>query len=408
MRKLLPLLLVPAFLFMGSCSQEFSDDLSGEIPVVESPTRSLFAEDDGSPRLSGMPGVQVSTLLAAANVYECTDTMGRVNITPEQYAEIKVFTDDLVKDCSTDLSKIRTCFTWVHKNVEYSHSDNDPYAVFRDRKAVCQGYANLYFVMLHSQGIPVIVTNGYLDPLGGHAWNYAYDSKNNKWFVADPTNELFYSMQKFSDYENLLIPYSLDVLLYKDSGCWYDYNECHLNICNIDSEESSFVVPFSVNGIRVTSLSPTVQLPSTLRELYIGKNIETLGESYLGLYHNAPSLEYIHIDSENQFLTSYLGIVYRANDNFPYLIPAAMKCVELMPMETIYKNTVYCHKGVEVVIVPPGVKKIEAWAFEQCPNLKIAYVPEGVEISNSAFMSVHPDFKIIRGDYTNIPEIKAD
>ena len=119
-------------------------------------------------------------------------------------------------------------------------------------------------------------------------------------------------------------------------------------------------------------------------------------------------LEYIHIDSENQFLISYLGIAYRAGDNFPYLIPAAMKCVELMPMETIYKNTVYYHKGVEVVIVPPGVKKIEAWAFEQCPNLKIAYVPEGVEISNSAFMSVHPDFKIIRGDYTNIPQIKAD
>lgn len=85
-----------------------------------------------------------------------------------------------------------------------------------------------------------------------------------------------------------------------------------------------------------------------------------------------------------------------------------MKCLEMMPVETIYKNTVYRHNGVEVVIIPPGTKSIEDWAFEFCPNLKIAYIPDGVSVAKNAFSGVHPDFVIIRGDYTNIPQIKED
>jgi hypothetical protein len=85
-----------------------------------------------------------------------------------------------------------------------------------------------------------------------------------------------------------------------------------------------------------------------------------------------------------------------------------MKCVELMPMEKIYKNTLYDHSGVEVLIVAPGTKKIEAWGIEKCPNLKIAYVPKDVEIDKNAFADVHSSFLIIRGDYTNIPEIRED
>ena len=77
-------------------------------------------------------------------------------------------------------------------------------------------------------------------------------------------------------------------------------------------------------------------------------------------------------------------------------------------MKTIEKNTVYRHNGVEVAIVAPGTKNIEAWAFEQCPNLRVAYVPVGVEIADNAFAGVHPDFKIVRGDFTNIPDIKED
>jgi hypothetical protein len=49
--------------------------------------------------------------------------------------------------------------------------------------------------------------------------------------------------------------------------------------------------------------------------------------------------------------------------------------------------------------------RIEAYAVENCPKLRRAYVPEDTEIAPNAFYSVHPDFEIIRGDLTCIPEI---
>ena len=89
-----------------------------------------------------------------------------------------------------------------------------------------------------------------------------------------------------------------------------------------------------------------------------------------------------------------------------------MKTVELMPIEVIYKNTIYDHPGVEAIIFAPGTKRIENWAIENCPNLKVAYVPEDAEVAPNAFgtlgRDVHRDFQIVRGDYTNIPQIKAD
>ena len=32
-----------------------------------------------------------------------------------------------------------------------------------------------------------MVVNGWLDPLGGHAWNYV--NCDGKWYVSDPTNK---------------------------------------------------------------------------------------------------------------------------------------------------------------------------------------------------------------------------
>ena len=409
MRKtLLPLFALATLLFV-SCSNDNSEFLSAPSVVApEEPTRSLFPEDDGAPRLSGTFAEQANTLLAQVNVAECTDTMGRINITPEQYAEIKAFTDDLVAECTSQFAAARKCYTWVCENIKYEYTDNDPYPVFKNRTGICQGYSNLLFVMLHSQGIPSLITNGYLNPVGGHAWNYVYCA--NKWYVADATNSKFHSTSRIDDFKNTLMPYSFDAVLYKENGCWFDYNERQLNICKVESDESIFTVPFSVKGIRVTSFNPSIDLPSNIREVYIGKNIETLGENSVGLVNKAPGVEYIHVDPENDYLASYLGAVYlkSGSDYQLYVIPQAMKCLEMMPVETIYKNTVYRHNGMEVVIIPPGTKSIEDWAFEYCPNLKIAYIPDGVSVAKNAFSGVHPDFVIIRGDYTNIPQIKED
>ena len=230
-----------------------------------------------------------------------------------------------------------------------------------------------------------------------------------KWYVSDPTNNGSWLIDAVSSYAHLL-PSSFDVVLAKENGIWYNLSEYQLNICHVAEGEDEFVVPFSINGYQVTSFNPSMPIASNIRQINIGKNITTLGENYVGLEHYADNVEYIEVDPENTTFASYLGVVYRkAGGDFQLThIPSAMKCVELMPMNTVYKNTIYNHKGVEVLIIAPGTKNIEPWGIENCPNLKIAYVPEDVEIANNAFYNVHSDFQIIRGDYTNIPQIKED
>lgn len=412
MKKILLLSIVSAVFALGSCSSDEEQELQTPSVSVDNneATRAQFAEDDGKKVLSGAPYVQARNLinkLQADYIAEMTDTLGRANITPEQYAEIQEFTEKLVAGLTTQKDKYTRCFNWIVQNVKYEYTDNDPYAVFKNLTGVCQGYANLLFIMLHSIDIPAFVCNGILNPIGGHAWNYVYC--DGKWYVSDPTNNGSWILAATSSYSHLL-PSSFDVVLAKNNGVWFNYTEYNLNICSVESDDAVFIVPFSALGYQVTSFSPTVPLNPNIKQINIGKNIKSLGEGYIGLSYNAPNVEYVEVDPENTTFASYLGVVYRKNGSEFQLtyIPAAMKCVELMPMETMYKNTIYNHNGVETLIIAPGTKKIEPWGVEKCPKLKIAYVPEDTEIANNAFTGVHPDFQIIRGDYTNIPEIRED
>jgi hypothetical protein len=51
---------------------------------------------------------------------------------------------------------------------------------------------------------------------------------------------------------------------------------------------------------------------------------------------------------------------------------------------------------LETLIVPAGTSKIEAFAIENCPNLRKAYVPSATTIEENAFSGVHSTFQIIR------------
>lgn len=421
MKKTLLFTLLAAAFSFTACNDDdsqFENPQAPQLPGFEI-SRATFPTDDGSPKATGTPAEVASNLLSKADVAFCTDTVGHMDITDAQFNEIKVFTSKLVADCETEYKIYETCFKWITSNIKYGtiyedgsgYVDNNPYPVFTKKFAVCQGYANLLFTMLRSQGVPVLVTNGILNGYGvygGHAWNYV--NCDGTWYVSDPTNGGSFGMLAYGKYAHLL-PQSIDAILYVENGCKFNYTGYNLNVCAVENTTASeFVVPFSVKGYRVTSFNPSSPLPASIKDIYLGKNIETIGESdnIIGLKQYAPNVENIHVDPANTSLASYMGALYRKNgDELQlYFIPAGMKCLELMPMEVIGKNTVYDKKGIEVAIIAPGTKKIENWAFEQCPNLRIAYVPEDVEVEKKAFADVHPDFQIIRGDYTNIPEVR--
>lgn len=375
---------------------------------VEAPQ---FPTPDNSKELTYSPGwdnnktklaKNANDLLLKAGI-ECTDTMGRVVITDEEYQEIKVFTDELVKGLSTQKAIYDKCFNWICSNIKYNNKysdgsvvDNNAYPVFKTKTGICQGYANLLHVMLHSQGVPVLVTNGYI-PEGGHAWNYV--NCDGVWYVSDPTNGRYRPMSEYSSYCGTFMPTSLDVVLFKENGLWYNYTEARLNLCRIESDDNVVVVPYSVQGFRISLFNPEYVSPN-VKELYVGENIESFADLSLGfpigLKTNAPSLEYIHVSPDNKNFKSYEGAVYNKADNSIVVIPTAMKSLKLLPVEKLDKETVKSISGIEELYIAEGTKSVEAYAVSDCPKLKVAYIPEDTEVSSAAFYNVHKKFQIVR------------
>ena len=363
------------------------------IKAIVQPSAS-FAKDDGSVTHSS-PAKLVAELLTKAGP-EIIKGLGYISITEKEYQEIKDFTDQLVKEVEKPFDIYSTIFKWVVTNVKYTNGvNNDPYPVFKNGQGVCQGYANLLSVMLYSQNIPVFLANGMLNPIGGHAWNYVYI---DQWYVSDPTNNGHFLMSDLSSYAHL-IPLQLDVNLFEDELFIFNFNEGHLNLRAVKKSDKQLIVPFSTNGFQVTSFNPDTELPSNIEEIYIGKNIQTLGESLIGLNIHAPSIKHAFVDTANPKMESYGQVVYR--NSFTYYVPASATIIQFKDYETIGKNILHKHPKVETVVIQQGTKKLEAYAFEDCPNLQKAYIPEETIVDTNAFYGVHNNFKIIRGIVKN-------
>ena len=353
-----------------------------------------FAKDDGS-TIYDSPTKLVADLLIKAGP-EIIKGLGYITITEKEYQEIKEFTDQLVKGVKKPFDIYSTIFKWVTTNVEYTNGvNNNPYPVFKNLQGVCQGYANLLSVMLHSQKIYAFIANGILNPVGGHAWNYVYI---DQWYVSDPTNNGHFLMSDPSSYTHL-VPLQLDVNLFEDEKFVFNFYEGHLNIREVKESGKQLRVPFSTNGFQVTSFNPDTELPSNIEEIYIGKNIQTLGESLIGLDIHAPSVKYAFVDTSNQKMESYGQVVYR--NAFTYYVPAAATIIQFKDYDTLGKNILKGHNKVETVVIQAGTKKLEAYAFEDCLNLQKAYIPKETIVDNNAFYGVHNNFKIIRGIVKN-------
>ena len=406
--------LLPLCLGLGlttSCSSNDDEEwmlVNNDQPEYEKfETMSMFPEKDSSTKLSGNIARKVSKLLdiVGPSIGESLPRMmlNMGDITDEQYAEIKTFTDELVADLNNDLEKYNAIFKWITTNVKYGMADNRPYEVFISKKGVCQGYANLLNVMLNTQNIPVVNVNGWLDPLGGHAWNYVY--VNRGWRVSDPTNNGQFTISNYNDYKHLQ-PWSVDMDIFPTDSTVCSFYDELFNLTRVRKADDVMVVPYSLGGITLACFSPDSLLPANVKEIYIGSNIESLGETMIGLNTYAPNVERVYVDPANKKLEEYKGIVYAKSGSKLLYIPNGLKVVEILPVPVIEKNYIAYLDGVEELIIPAGVNEICAYAIEDCPNLKKAYVPEGVVIDDHAFYGVHADFEIVRKDLTCIPEIK--
>lgn len=409
-RKLTPWLVACTLATVGTVAACSGDiDMPGEAAtaidgtgqVVESP--SFFPVDDGARLLTGTTvAAKLRTLMLKVDPQKCLNISNQV-ITQAQYDEIKDTVDLYLAVPGDPKATYDRIFRWITTNVKFDYGQSgpvgspDPYEVFKNKRCVCQGFANILRVMLHTQGIPCVGVNGFLKgPFDqGHAWCYAY--LGNAWFVSDPTNGFQYPMTSVTSYENTLEPTSVDVPLFEENGFSYTFRDEALTLIGVEKCAQDYLtVPFSVSGFQVTSFCPLTPLPANVRTLYIGKNIQMLGNAFMGLLDNAPNVETVEVDADNRYMASEGGVVYRPRaSKTPYYVPNGIRRVQLRAQTTIGKNVLVGLPRLEEVVISEGTQLVSAYAIEACPSLKRVYVPETAELDPDAIYNCGDDVEVV-------------
>lgn len=414
MKKTLPffcaLLCASAFL---SCSTQMDDmQLAVSADQVETGSSNsdhFFPVEDDAVQLKGTYHEKATELLLTGDP-KLGLSLYDTKITEEQYQEIKTYTDNIVKGLTSEKAIYDAIFLWIHKNITYKESDNDPYAVFKNRTAICQGYSNLLKVMLTSQGIPAVSANGFVWGGMGHAWIYTY--VDNVWYLSDPTNNTTFQVSDPKCNEDKFEPYFLEYAVYEDDNCLVEFSGGELTLVKVKKGDAKFTVPYSVKGYVLTAFNPESEIPETVKEIYIGKNINSISyQGLIGLRTFGTSIEQVHIDPANPKLEEYEGVVYlkEGDTTIPHYIPNQIKRIVLKPNKIYGKGIVVGHQNVEEIVFPEGVEVITDYAVENCQSLKRIYVPENVVLGKRAFYNVPQDCEVIREKTeTGIPTITID
>lgn len=400
MKNQLLFLLLLSFFF--SCQKQQEKETTQPTPVVPNPSSqtSLFVSDDGTKPLNGTFAEIFQQILKKVDS-KYLSTGYNPSLTEAQWKEIKDETDKL-SVAGNQEKTFRNIFSWIYKSLKYDLSDNEAYAVFKNKRAVCQGYANLLKIMLRTQNIPCVIVSGNLKQGGlrgndtplGHAWNYV--QINGKWLVSDPTNNGIFEIENVQSYKHLE-PLYVDIIVNEDENYVYTYREGFLSLQEVKKAKGERLsVPFSTMGFQINAFNPLKAIPQPIKEIYIGKNILSLGENIIGLKDFGTHIEKISIDPQNPNLEEYKNIVYKKGQETPHFIPQKSKIIELKPIEKVEKGIILNHNSVTEIIFPKNTKHIGAYAVEKCPKLNVVRASTSTEIDKNAFWECGDNLKIVR------------
>jgi hypothetical protein len=135
----------------------------------------------------------------AANAYTVIDKHA-LAATPEDEASLERLATYLAWPCKTDKEKARAIYRWITDRIVYNmvgfkkndFGDSSPEAVLKNRKAVCDGYANLFVDLSARCGVKAVKLTGNYNGrdrvpgqvfFGTHAWNAV--QWDGKWWLID-------------------------------------------------------------------------------------------------------------------------------------------------------------------------------------------------------------------------------
>lgn len=251
--------------------------------------------------------VDVLQQLDEADARQYAMQLGQVTLSDEGRQMFQELADGWCAGLTTDEEKTRQIFTMMQRNlVQAGGGDQSPEQVWADGGGICQGWADLLKVFLHSQGIPCFGANGYVNPTEdyydglAHAWTFAFI--DGEWYLADamwgtfrPCSEVdaWGADRKDAQTGNIYQPQFINVVMAEDGNFRYNFDR-GVNIYGIlPGSGSEVTVPDvceELGGLEVTSFNLMEMVPDEVQAIRLGTNISYLGEEETNLDNGCPNL----------------------------------------------------------------------------------------------------------------------
>jgi tetratricopeptide (TPR) repeat protein len=112
------------------------------------------------------------------------------NVPDSQATDIQLLVSYLTQHCKTETEKARAFYAWITYHIDYDWetfqqkaiNDQSAEKILRARKAVCEGYANLFRALCIAAKIPCEVVNGYAKS-ADYQIGMPIDEPNHSWNV---------------------------------------------------------------------------------------------------------------------------------------------------------------------------------------------------------------------------------
>ena len=337
----------------------------------------------------------------------------------------------------TDYQKIKAIYDYICSNITYDYDNlyNDSYtlkhssyAALINKKAVCQGYASLFYRLALEAGIDARVISG--DSGGPHAWNIvkiegSYYNLDSTWDAGNTEYEYF--LKNAKDFPNhtrdaayttaaFTSSYLIAATSYAVHGSIQDYeykitNNSQVIITKYTGTDADVTTPDTIDGMPVIGIDTNAffDLPN-LETLTISEGVQSVSDTFTG---NVPKLRQIHFPSTLDFRTPdgsdypILGSCpsleeITVPDNSPYLY------AENGILYDSAQYAVLCsaqNANLGDLVLPETVQIINTHAFEYNTHLTSIQMPDCVYlIGYQAFEScVNLETITLTGNISTIP-----
>ena len=343
--------------------------------------------------------------------------------TKEQEAELTTAINDLLTsfqfdENTSDKKKIDTIYSYITSNIKYDYDNLNredyylhytAYAALVQKKAVCEGYAVLFYRLAETCGIDARVITGHATHNNeAHGWNivnlgnsyyyldstwdagvseYTYYLKGTSDFLGHTLDSKFETEEFTSKYPIPLTGLDFEDVTVNEADFQYNVIAGNAYITQYTGTATNVVVPSTLGGYPVIQIEPhTFYYNTTMKTLTLNEGISTLANEAI---FNCSELETINYPSTlsiefagNTGLSGMPIYCYKLKNINVAEGNKYMKVVDGILYDSDMKTVLQCPPAYTntSVTIPDGVETIAPCAFQDCVNIKKVIMPDTVKV----------------------------